>query len=264
MSRVRSTFLTVAVISLTATWLAADENTEVLEPLQVLENCIKAAEAGDFAGYVDHLSKDEQELQAGYILQMTKQISSSSSLDRGAAIADPTLFLMMRTLSDLVKEHTKPPTHLDPSKAFARGLSTQPAPYPAASYPSQVRSLEAYRKGVHVLDDTRRFLIAALAELTRPTLVSGEEVPEPDSFVKIGENIKLAKTLKWTLYTRGDYALAMAIKPKTEEHTGPTGAPLLHVEFKRISGRWLIVRLLPATGVKLMSRMAINNPFTPR
>ena len=36
------------------------------------KNQIKAVEAGDFARYTDHLSNNEQMLQAGYILHMTK------------------------------------------------------------------------------------------------------------------------------------------------------------------------------------------------
>jgi len=57
MSRVRCTFLTIAVFSLTTTSLVAEEKPEVLEPLQILEDCIKATEAGDFERFVGHLSK---------------------------------------------------------------------------------------------------------------------------------------------------------------------------------------------------------------
>jgi hypothetical protein len=266
MSRVRATFLTVAVFSLTTTWIVADEKPEALEPLQIIEDCIKAAEAGDFARFVDHLSEDEQKLQAGYILKMTQSMSASYSPDQGAGgIADPTVFLMTRTLNDLVKEHIVPASpHGTPNGPYGNPLA-YPMPTVPSQYSSQVKSDAEYRWSVvGVLSDTRRFLIAALTEFARPTQVSGEDALETSSFVNVGETIKLAKSFKWTLYTRGDYALAVAIKTKAVKPNGPTSALPTHVEFKRINGRWMITRLLPVSMLRPTTRMATRNPFMSR
>jgi len=268
----RFTFLTVTLFSLTVAPLFAEETPATKEPLQVLEDCIKAAEAGDFARYVEHLSTDEQQVQAGYILFMTRIMSHS--FDVGISIADPEMFLMAKSMRDLVAQYTVPETERGAEyQAAVQALALltgEASPAGAGGYQG---SRTIYGVGVQrkklmkssgVLSDARRFLVAALADLARPTEISGAEVPESDTFFNCERIIKEAKDLKWTLYARGEYALAVALKPEGSSEpprVGPYSTAVAaetqpQIEFMRIDTRWKITRLLPASVIERRNQLA--------
>ncbi len=268
MDRVRFTLLTVSMFSLTTTLLWADENPAAKQPLEVLEDCIQAAESGDFARYVDHLSPDEQTLQAGCILFMTS--TASRSYELGASITDPEFFLLTKTMHDLVQQHKVPEGERNAEFETAQQLLAQLTGEPNGYYsnPGQPTRfhLPAQREVpkviVGVIKDPRDFLIAALGEIARPTNVEGEGDSKPNSSVNVGEFIKSAKALKWTIYTRGDYAVAILNKPKPKtpvpSYPSQVANPQTHVEFKRIDGVWKITRLLPSSSVFPGNGLATN------
>jgi len=297
MAHVRSTVLTLTVFSLAVAGLLADEKPDALEPLQVLEDCIEAAAAGDFATYVDHLSQDEQDLQAGYILLTSRSVSRA--MDLGLPVADPEMLLLARTMRDLVARHTVPASERDAAYQAAENrladlageppktspsvpvvqTPSYPNPYPPATNyaPATPRGnppyaipvgREHWTRLVGVLKNPRDFLVAALAEIARPTDVTGEQVEKSNGLVNVGELAKSAQGLKWTMYTRGDYAIAVAKTPRSTlpaQPDSPVGAsdryaaraaagdsdadPPYQVQFQRIDGRWKITRLLPVSAI---------------
>jgi hypothetical protein len=273
MVSIRFTFLTLVLFSLAATLspadkdLYADEQPDAMKPLQILEDCIKAAEAGDFARYVDHLSSDEQKLQAGYILYMTR--TTSRSIELGSPVPDPETLLVARTMLDLLDKHVVPESerkaeHHAAAKILGQLTGEVPIEF-NAPHPNEIGNRRDQTvKSAEVLKDARRFLVEALEELARPTDISGEKVPRTSPFFDLGELIEHTKDLKWTLYTRSEYAVAKARQAETPpkyQTYQPRAAvrPALHVEFERLDGQWKVTRLLPTAVVFPSNRMASVN-----
>ena len=268
--------LALAVIPMLArgTGLANDTESQhaEMEPLEIIQDCIAAVGAGDFGRYVDHLSADELKLQAGYAL-LVNSIWSQSGDQEGFG-SDPETLLLYRALSDLVGRHSLPECQWGPdqqaaSKACQRMLNqvigatvsatSYGYPQPAPTSGPAIRT--TFIRSTDILDDPRQFLTDVLGEISRPTIVSGEGSRESAVSNSLGELAAGYAGLKWTLYTRGDYAVAVAVTSSTDDRrpaaSGPawfdgcTAAevPQTQVEFRRMDGRWKIVRLLPLTVV---------------
>ncbi len=253
-----------------------------LGPLEILDDCIQAAEKRDFQRYVDHLAPDEHRVQAAYALQAISTMSQSFAY--GASAGDPNMLLLSRALSDLLRRHIVPveqrdENHSEAERALSEmpgatyGIAVRPAApdrypaYPATSAPgtsylatNQRMNREAYRKAAGILEDPRQFLVAVLAEAAQTATISGEQSDEVENTFDFDEVVKAYRQLKWTLYTRGDHALAVSHALPADERATQLRVPnqlsvppasdvvALRVEFKRIDGAWKIdnlIQLLP-------------------
>lgn len=240
-----------------------------MEPLEIIQDCLAALQEGDFGRYVDHLSPPEQKLQAGYALLVTSVWSQTSDdQDLGS---DPETLLLYRALNDLVDQYSIPESQWGPEQQTA-GKNRQVIlnqilnpTFSAVSYgypqppPLPVSGLairETCIKSTDILDDHRQFLTVVLAEVSRPTVVSGDEKRESGISNGLSGLAAGYAALKWTLYTRGDYAVAVAFSQQDESRPTATGlervdgcavaqVPEAQIEFRRIDDRWKIVRLLP-------------------
>lgn len=99
------------------------------------------------------------------------------------------------------------------------------------------------------------------------TIVSGEKPAESKSTFDFDEYAKSFRDVKWTLYTRGDYAIATAANGNTDGPPATSSTPQtqpaptagsqvdvpLNIEFRQISGVWKIDRLLPAEAIPVRS-----------
>ncbi len=248
--------------------------TAQLGPLEILKDCIGAAEKRDFQRYADHLAPDEQRVQAAFAIQATSTMSQSFA--HGASVGDPNMLLLSRALSDLLRRHTVPVEQRNETHAEAEGALSEipgaahgiprrfPAPiaYPGTSdwATNQQTNRDAYRKAAGILEDPRQFLVAVLAEAAQTATISGEQPDEVENTFDFDEVVKAYRQLKWTLYTRGDYALAVSHALPADERATRIGTPnqlsvppasdvaRLRVEFKRIDGAWKIdnlIQLLP-------------------
>jgi hypothetical protein len=279
MTRSRITHYFVLGLSfLTAPWLLADDAATAaksLEPLQILEECVRAIQARDFARYVDHLSKEEQQAQAGYALYVASMIARSA--DTGVELDDPETILLGRSLKGIVEEHRL--TVVTDSQAYQRATQARNqilcGPYtpaaPSGSYGGPTLYLavsptwtrETFITSTGVLTDPRQFLIAVLTEVSRPTIVSGHKQSASQSAFDFDEYAKSYSGVQWTVYTRGDYAIAVSADAKDAgEQAAPVQAeagPVLaqgsqvdmpsNIGFRRINGVWKIDCLLPNTAL---------------
>jgi hypothetical protein len=265
---------------LTPTSLLAEEAAAAaksLEPLQILEDCLQAVQSRDFARYVDHLSYEEQRLQAGYALTLAGFMSQS--VDSWPVPADPETVLLARALKDLVREHSLSEVsdmesyrHATQARdemlgqlhaAAWSGLSGAPSTYGSAVIFSPADLRGKCRTSAGLLKDYRQFIIDVLTEAARPTIVSGVQPSESKPTFDFDEYAKSLRGVKWTIYTRGDYAIALAADPGTESQ--PTtadpaepkpgavpGVPAtspLYVGFRRFDGVWKIDHLLPTSAL---------------
>lgn len=280
MYRVR---LALGVI-LTLSWLAtplllaeeAASESKSPTPLQVLEDCFGAVQSRDFARYVDHLSPAEQQLQAGFALFVANLMSQSA--DSWEDTTDPQSILLGQALKDLVRQHSLigPPDdeayrHASQARDQMVGqlyTASVTAPGGAPSgfgahhvmMPPVLR--QTCRTSAGVLKDHRQFLIAVLTEASRPTTVTGEQRKESKPTFDFDNYAKGFSEVKWTIYTRGDYAIAvmattdtgsqpLAPAPAQLQPAGPMqvrqAAIQMSVGFRRIDGVWKIDRLLPTS-----------------
>jgi hypothetical protein len=276
---IASTALWLLVLATASSPSIADggtDDTTAMQPQQILDDCIQAVQAGDFQRYVNHLSEQEQVMQAGFVLLITSTMSPSPDE------YEPEVLLFARALNDLVNQYAIPESQRSPEQRAAEesrkkllGLAFCEAfavPSVSASYNPNAYSTgirEACIKSAGILRDPHGFLVAVLTETARPTHISGKETKECKSIVDIGGVAKAYGQVEWTLYTRGDYALAVASVPRVDApdvpqfpkqnavNTGPAAVVAspsegslsgsLRIEFRRIAGVWKIDRLLPST-----------------
>jgi hypothetical protein len=247
------------------TSILADEGE--MGPLEIVADCIEAAGQRDFARYVDHLSTQEQQVQAGYALLVASV--SASSIESGDDATAPETYLLVRALKDLVQQYSPADGQWDSDQQAAqqvrqqmvgRWLSanlTQPTFYASAYGTAPIPFRAGLIQSTGVLKEPRQFLIAVLEELARPTLVSGAVPARKAAPNMCTDVVETYAALNWTLYTRGDYALAVACGPPPQPidpaastgstpHTvyRPVPVPQQTVEFRRVDGRWKIDRLL--------------------
>ncbi len=261
---------------LMAPLLLADEAvpaSKSLEPLQILKDCIQAVQSGDFARYVDHLSKDEQQIQAGYALLLANIMTKAA--DTGTEANDPGTILLARALKDLVRDHSLSEVFDNQAYQYATQARDQmigqvSTAVTSASYGANVSNRipppavrERCMTSTGVLKDHRQFLIAVLTEASRPTVVSGDKPAESEPTFDFDEYTNGFSEAKWTIYTRGDHAIAVAASPHAEDRPS-TSAPNqlqpvpaqgaqkpspFNVGFRRIDGVWKIDRLLPVAAL---------------
>ena len=266
----------VAASVLMATALWADDGSperEVLEPLAVLADSIDAIHTKDFARYVEHLAPEERAVQAGYVMFVAQL--TSPSIQVGSDAVDPKALLLMRALEDLIDQHVIPEKERNEEQQAAQAVSQQitsqmffgammqtgygPPHYPTPT--NLIGARDACVQSTGVLKDPKAFLVAVLESISSPTQVSSKTAGESTMPSEFSELIESYEELKWTLYTRGDYAVAVFSDPVTVEQqpvtsdaftAGPQPPPdnlkEPQVEFRRIDGCWKIVRLLPIAG----------------
>jgi hypothetical protein len=240
--------------------------TPAKAPLEIVDECIRAVQQRDFASYVDHLSGDEQKMQAGYALFLSSTIVPAFEVD--ADQIEPEMLLLLRAVGDLVKEHTADgldPSGVSPVRAANHSLFEQvfvPAmtdygvgyAMPQSVRPPRVR--EVFMKSAEALKDPRSFLIAVLTEYSRPVQVAGAEPMNHSNLPALAELAKVYQRQEWTLYTRGNYAIAVPVKRESVLHSPSDGpqpissepeqAPWpLQIEFQKIDGAWKISHILP-------------------
>ena len=265
MCQVQFTLSSTMVLVLLASPLLADEPVakppaQPLQPLQVLEDCAQAIETGDFGRYVDHLSKDEQRQQAGYILYVSRL--NLDAHEQSSQMFDPQLYLLAHALTDLFTTHRA---------SNGRQVTSQP-PAARPSYngpPSPGQMMAQYSRTAEVLGDARKFLVDALAEISRPTDVTGETTAPSHALVGMVATIPSVKDLKWTVYTRGDHAVALAPQPVTPGSGSADYQPLAispslqrpYIEFQRSDGHWKITRILQSAIIKPMHGVAHTHPY---
>jgi hypothetical protein len=271
-----SWFLALATASSSSIADDSKDDRTAMQPQQILDDCVQAVQAGDFHRYVGHLSEQEQVAQAGFVLFITSTMSPSPD------DYEPEVFLLTRALNDLVKQYAIPESQRSPEQQAAeearKGMLGQA--FRAAIAPPGVSHLynpnsnssgirETCIKSAGILRDPQRFLVAALTETARPTHISGEETKKCKTSIDFGGMAKAYGQAEWTLYTRGNYALAIASAPRADARTVPqfparnavNGVPAgvvaspsvgslptsLRIVFRRIEGVWKIDRLLPPT-----------------
>lgn len=268
-----ATVLTAAGVGLAEDHAATRKS---MDPLEIMEDCIEAAKERDFGRYVDHLSPRELQVQAGYALVATS--IAAPAIDAGVGVQDPETHLLVRALKDLVQRHSPSDDPWDEKRQAAEqarqqltsqvlsAAFVQSGTYGGGNPQPQFNTREGFIKSAGALKDTRQFLIAVLDELSRPTIVSGAEPTQPVNSTKCIDVIEEYTALQWTLYTRGDYALAVAAAPKPQTPQTPcpnsecvgvcayTNESPPTIEFRKIDGHWKIDRLLPSS---------VMSPTTP-
>lgn len=208
-------------------------------PLDVIADCVDAVQQRDFRRYVDHLSHDEQKLQSGVILF----IQSSGMLSLNSGDAGNTLpgdRLLLYVLNDLRKKHTAAdwgPEQTAANQAVAAlygeanngAIQQVGAPYvgQGVSYPTSGRELCI--QSAATMKDPAAFLVEALEEVFRSTVVTGKP-PNKNvdtlSMTDVIEDVcKPYEELEFTLYTRGDYAIAVAELPAPVAPPAQSPAP---------------------------------------
>jgi hypothetical protein len=253
-------FVTGWVVSMAPSQANEADNTQsAARPLEVLADCFEAVQNGEFERYVDHLTFDEQRIQAGYVLFITSALSHTTD----AADADPRLVLLGKALRDVARRHAGRAANSEAGQ-LARSLANQSAPvvnlqvdplpaeFPRANA-SATMTRDACIRASAALADPREFLIAALAEVSRPTSVSGAEPSDSEPLPSLADLVGPFPDLSWTLYTRGDYAIAVVRAPKVEGPednapqipSSPKDDPPMRVEFRKADGQWKVDRLLP-------------------
>ena len=237
-------------------------------PLQVLTSCLAAVESHDFEAYVDHLTPEAQRFQAGLALFFVT--SASQAGDMGA---DPQTQLLILAMNDLVEEHSIPTDAQTPAEHAAEETRRQVsgqllmqalAQAGMTSSPAVITSPQLIRQNciklAGVLKDCRCFLIAALRELSQPTQVSGAAEEETIKSIGLNEMAAVYRAVEWTLYTRGNYAMALASVPRETLPSSPdatASAPgssnstpsELRVDFRKMNGVWRINRIIPSPAV---------------
>ena len=271
MRQLRLAMLTIVAIPLFGVVVTHADDAG-MGPLEIVADCLEAAQQRDLGRYVDHLSSEEQKVQAGYVLLITSLYAQSTDL--GGGTEDPEFYLLVRALKDIVRQHSIPKGEWDQEQQAAEetrrkmtsqlwsAIFGQPTVYGHGLPTPSLGVRQCCLKSTDVLKDTRQFLIAVLTEASRPTLVSGAEPAQPASSTMCVDLVKAYAALKWTLYTRGDYALAVASEPTPYQappaqctDSGcvavypPVSAPQVNIEFRRIDGQWKIDRLLPASAL---------------
>jgi hypothetical protein len=110
--------------------------------------------------------------------------------------------------------------------------------------------------------------------------VSGAEPAQEAATNMCTDLVETYAALNWTLYTRGDYALAVASDPAPPAvapapgtaptpHTvyRPVPVPQRTIEFRRIDGQWKIDRLLPVSAwlcpTTTVPAAPVCNPYGP-
>lgn len=264
-----------AVGSLQVVAQEADQQPAELAPLEVLQDCIQAVAQKDFARYVDHLTPDEQKVQAGLVLLATPHLLIVNIGEDGG----PEAILLGRALQALANRHQLPPGH--PARQAAEQVRNQVLlgqPYLASNVGSAggqrvgnavTGSLVDHqiRAAAGVLKSPREFLIEALGEVSRPVVVSGRGSKPKGGAFDLNRYAKAYREFGWTAYTRGDYALAVAA-PQTSPEPAKTldvapapkapaedEPPRLHIDFCRIDGVWKIDHLLPVVMVAPRTRV---------
>jgi hypothetical protein len=271
-----SWLLVLATVSSSSFADGNKDDRTAMQPDQILDDCVQAVQAGDFQRYVGHLSEQEQASQAGFVLFITSMMSPSPDE------YEPEVFLLAQALNDLVKQYAIPESQGSSEQLAAEEARKEmlgqafraavAAPGFSHSYNPNSNSTgirEACVKSAGILRDPQRFLVAALTETAQPTHISGEETKKCKSLVDFGGMAKAYGKAGWTLYTRGDYALALASAPRVDARSVPqfpaqnavnafpaavVASPTvdslpapLRVVFRRIEGVWKIDRLLPST-----------------
>ena len=202
---------------------------KTVAPLDVIADCVDAVKQRDFRRYVDHLSPDEQKLQAGVVLLI--QSSGMMSVAIGAGNdTRPSDRLLMYVLNDLRKKHTVPKSEIE-DKHTVPGQANAALLGQVVNGAVQQIGAEYLQLGVQfptsgrhqciqsaaVLKDPAAFLAEALEEVLRPTEVSGKQPKEPVDTLSMTDVIEDLcepyEKLEFTLYTRGDYAIAIADLP---------------------------------------------------
>jgi len=256
-----------------------DDGT-TMQPLQILDDCMEAVQAGDFERFVGHLSERELKMQAGLVLFLNSVMSPSPE------DYEPEVFLLTRAMNDLVLQYTIPESQRSAGQhavadfrkkllgqAFCAALAAQDVPVACNPNTNSMGSMgirESCINSAGTLRDPRAFLIAVLTEMARPTQISGQQAKEHKSIVDFAGMAKAYGQAEWTLYTRGNYALAVASVPEADaqvaarspaqdavnsgpaaEVTSPPSADnsskTLRIEFRKIAGEWKVDRLLPAS-----------------
>ena len=254
-------------------------------PLQILDECIRAVQQRDFATYVDHLSGDEQKMQAGYVLLLSSTILPQ--VEEGSEQIEPEMLLLLRAVGDLINEHTADdlgrnggsPTLQAATQMLFEQVLTPAMVNAGVGYvtPQAVtapRIREVFMKSAGALKDPRLFLIATLTEISRPVQVAGAEPMNHSESPDLAELAKEYERQDWTLYTRGDYAIAVPAKGESVPQYPADGAPSasstaepvppppapgappasstaaqsswpLRIEFQKIDGVWKISHILP-------------------
>lgn len=279
-------------------------------PLQIVEESLRAIESGDFSTYVDHLTEEEQKVQAGLALLLWATVSPS--MEEAFERVDPQELLLLRALNDVVIEHSASPTNEGESPtaramrlaAEIQGLFSAPATssagyssgysysgYAPAPTTGPTRVYDLLQKPAGTLKDPRAFLIVVLTELSRPTVIDGAPATSPENEVLAGM-VKAYREQKWSLYVRGNYAVAAsstsAVKAPTEGETeaskasapqppaksglldppefdpyndAPASAPFQptsvapRIEFQKIGGVWKISHIAQISGSANLSGM---------
>lgn len=261
--------IVITLLALVAAPLRADDKSTEMTPLQVLEDCLLAAESGEYSRYVDHLTAAEQKVQAGYIVYMTS--SMSASLEQGSSFdPGPETALMARAMQRHIEQHAVPvdkrtDTYREAANILAQIIGA-PLPYQSPPQTHQQRSAsnrEQSARCANLLEDARAFLLTAFAELAQPASISGEPPAEQSvsQFFDVPRLAKQAKALKWTLYTRGEFAIAVAVTGDALPRVAgqPQNAQMrASIEFQQVDGEWKITRLLPNSMLAPVNRLALN------
>ncbi len=265
-SLIPSAFLFVLFIAAATVGEEAQPPAPAQPPLQVLADCLKAIENHDFAAYVDHLTPEAQRFQAGLAVYFSATASQAVDVD-GAA--DPQTQLLIAALNDLLERHSIPSTAQTPAQMaaveartqitgqlFMQALMAAGATAPPAATNSQTIRQNCI-EAAGVLKDCKVFLIAALHEVSQPTQVSGAARQETIKPIDLNEMTAVYRIVQWRLYTRGNYAMALANVPLQEDF--PSGPDVssstpgsnnstpseLRVDFRKMNGIWKINRIVP-------------------
>jgi hypothetical protein len=248
----------------------AADAASALSPQEVLDDCLEAIEEGDFARYVDHLSEREQQQQAGYALFATSMMLQAMVAEGEGEQIEPETLLFSRAMSDLIEEHraakpasvgvlpsTMPPPIAPSTYAVYTPTAVMASAYPSAGVVWPPQAGELLRQSAAGLADPRAFLIAVLAEFARPVEVAGAQPPDGAPQPAFAEKVRALRQEKCTIYTRGDYAVAVPQRAETADSQGLPPGPAefqappppspwpLRIEFRRENGQWKITHLLP-------------------
>lgn len=284
--------------------LAQEATAPEKAPLQIVDESLRAIEAGDFATYVDHLSAEEQKVQAGFALLMWATVSPS--MDEAFERFEPQELLLLRALNDVVIEHSaltagegeSPTAQAMRLAAKIQGLlsgaAEASAGYSSSGYATSqaagpTRVYDLLQKTAGMLKDPREFLIVVLTELSRPTYIDGALSKNPES-LGLTEMVKAYREQKWSLYVRGNYAVAapadvppqipakdeadasrasepsatdsLRRPPEFDPYQAPPSSPPYQpisaaprIEFQKIGGAWKISHVAPISGLAGLSGM---------
>jgi len=217
--------------------LSAEDQQPALDETSadaVLRACLDRLSRNDFEGYIALLDDEEIRFQSGLLIMYGGMTQVDALLQQEQF--DPAAYLLVRSINDLVATSLGPAMTDELPKVRQEITSTLMMTTYDANTNSIVQTSTpsallrpACVKASRVLRDPSRFLVQALENLASPTFAvnEGQEVEQVNE--EWASTMAALSQLKWDLYIRGSYAVAVvSLNPpaeKAKEQTSTTFTP---------------------------------------